>query len=145
MAETHLDTWAVVELFGHQKEVGHVITEYFGTSCFIRIDVPEIEEREYETKRPSWIDGVLAPAGTKVKRAAVQGRTRLLGPGSIYAINPCSEEMARAALEELVPQTLKIVELAKAKQIGVMTFTGEEPQEPEDPEPSDNPDEELAG
>lgn len=68
--------WAVIELFGHSTEVGMVTTEYFGTAAMWRVEVP-----------------------------AVNGnppRTRFVGPGAVYALNPCTEEAARRLLERTV-------------------------------------------
>src|SRR5580698_6683626 len=101
--------WAKVELFGHQSEIGHVTTQTFGQACLFRIDIPEIPEREYILESPEWIGNTLAKEGSKVMRPAVQGRSRLVGPGAIYAINPCTEEVARKAIERSFRPTLKLV------------------------------------
>lgn len=34
--QNHLETWAIVELMGHQKEVGFVTTQYYGTACNVQ-------------------------------------------------------------------------------------------------------------
>lgn len=68
--------WAVIELFGHSTEVGMVTTEYFGTAAMWRVEVPAVNGH------PS--------------------RTRFIGPGAVYALNPCSEEAARRMLERTV-------------------------------------------
>lgn len=65
------DCWCIVELFGHQRIAGRVTEQQIGGQSFIRIDVPEC-------------DG--APAFTK-----------LFGPGAIYSITPCTEELAHKA------------------------------------------------
>ena len=82
-----LDTWAVVEMFGHKKLAGKVSEHQVGSAALIRVDVPEtlVQRR----------DGV---HGEKVKQP---GYTKLVGPGSIYCITPCSEEVARAAAQQL--------------------------------------------
>lgn len=65
------DTWAIVELMGHQRMAGRVTEQAVGGTSFVRVDVPEVSER------PAF--------------------TRLLGVSAIYAINPVTEEAARAA------------------------------------------------
>lgn len=62
--------WAIVEVMGHHVYAGHVTEQTVAGAALIRVDVPEASGR---------------PAYTK-----------LLGAGSIYAITPCSEEIARA-------------------------------------------------
>lgn len=124
--------WAVLELFGHNREAGYVTTQYFGDKAMFQLDVPELPERDYELKRPTYIGTTFAPAGTKVQKAAKEGRTRIISPGAVYAINPCSKELCLATLEELAPRDIKIVELAGSPRLS----SAEEPQ----PSRSDNPD-----
>lgn len=47
--------WAVVELFGHQREVGFVTTQVFGAAVLFRIDTPELSDREYTLERPEQV------------------------------------------------------------------------------------------
>lgn len=67
------DTWALVELFGHQKIVGKVTEATLAGGAFLRVDVP-------------------AHKGDKAF-------TRFYGPGAIYSINPVTEEIAMGLLE----------------------------------------------
>ncbi len=130
--------WAVVELFGHQQEIGFVTTEAYGSAVLFRVDRPELPEREYILERPEYIEYETIPKGSKVKRQALPAKSRLLGPGAIYALNPCTEEMARKAIERNVPRPLVVVELAKVAQLA----TGGEilPGEPDpDEEEGDDP------
>lgn len=69
------DTWAVVELFGHQQIAGRVAEQTIGGSTFVRVDVPETPESV--------------------------GYTKLYGPGAIYAITPTTEAIARANAHRL--------------------------------------------
>lgn len=116
---TNFEGWAVVEMMGHQREVGYVTTEVYGAAVLFRVDVPELPEREYTLERPEWIwkggleDGAIAPAGSTVKRAASPARTKLIGVAAIYAITPCTEETARAAVEELIRRPLILLNLAE--------------------------------
>lgn len=116
---TNFSGWAVVELFGHGKAIGFVTTEYFGAACLFRVDTPEREEREYILERPEYgtdPDGVsdrFLPVGTKVRREAAPAHTRLVGPSSIFALNPCTEEVAKRQLERDEPRPLIMVEMPK--------------------------------
>jgi hypothetical protein len=122
--------WAVIELFGHNKEAGLVTTEYFGDRAMFRIDIPELPEREIVLKREEYLEVQgkyrMVPKGSKVQRQAVAARTRLVNPGAVYALNPCTEDAARRVIEELVPRKLAIVELAQDKQLTAGTSQQEE-------------------
>jgi len=99
--QAKFDGWAIVDVLGHQRYVGYVTTEAYGAAVLFRIDVPALDERERETRRPGYgPDGVWLPAGTLVKEGAVPGYTKLIGAGSIYAITPCTKDAALAAVEE---------------------------------------------
>lgn len=69
------DTWAIVDLFGHQKIAGRASEEVVAGVTFLRMDVPET-------------------SGT-------EAFTRFYGGSSIYSITPVSEEIARRAAEQL--------------------------------------------
>lgn len=71
MNEKSFDQWCIVELFGHQRIAGRVTEQSIGGCAFVRVDVPPVSE--------------------------TPGYSRLLGNGAIYAINPVTEEVARAA------------------------------------------------
>lgn len=103
--------WALVELFGHGREAGFVATEYFGGTALFRVDVPDIPARQEAKQAPCWVDGRLVPAGTVTEEAAIPGRTRYIGPGAIYAINPATEEAVRAAVARVTPRKVKVISL----------------------------------
>ena len=117
--QAKFEGWALVEMMGHQREIGFVTTEYFGPAALFRVDAPEIPERETELKRPEYLSDpatgrtTLCPKGTKVRRGAIPAKTRLVAPGAIYALNPCTEEMAKAAIEDAVPRPILALELPK--------------------------------
>jgi hypothetical protein len=69
MADKGFDEWALVELMGHQRIAGRVTEAEIGGCKFVRVDVPESDGR--------------------------QPLTKFLGPASIYAITPMTEETAR--------------------------------------------------
>lgn len=66
------DSWAIVEVFGHQKFAGRVTEQAIGGASFVRVDVPEVDS---------------SPAFTK-----------LFGASAIYSITPVTEDLARKAV-----------------------------------------------
>jgi hypothetical protein len=70
------DTWAVIELFGHQRIAGHVTEEVIGSATMIRVDVP-------------------ATGGDR------PGYTKYLGNGAIYGMTPTTEEIATRAARSI--------------------------------------------
>jgi hypothetical protein len=115
--------WAIVEMMGHRKEIGYVTTQAFGQAVLFRVDVPELPEREFVLTRPEYAskDGARqwCPEGTKVKRMASPARSCLVAPSSLYAINPCSEEAARTAIERGIERPLIILELPQEKALAI--------------------------
>lgn len=81
MATEGFDSWALVELMGHQRIAGRVTEAEIGGSKFVRVDVPET------TGRPAM--------------------TKFLGPSSIYAITPMTEETARAISPRIDPAPIQ--------------------------------------
>lgn len=71
MEQPKFDQWCIVELFGHQRIAGRVTEQTIGGCAFVRVDVPAVGD--------------------------VPAYTRLFGQGAIYAINPVTEEVARAS------------------------------------------------
>lgn len=112
--QANFSGWAIVEMMGHQREIGFVTTEAFGQAVLFRIDTPELPEREFELTAPEYISGVWCGTGSKVKREASPARSRLVAPGSLYALNPCTEEAARTALERSVHRPLIAIEVKAA-------------------------------
>lgn len=108
--------WAVVELFGHSKEVGYVSTRYFGSSAMFQVDVPEQPEEMKTLERPQWLDTKWAGVGTEYKYPAVSGRTRFVGISSVYALNPCDEQTARKMLGD-GSRPIQIVKLVEQKEL----------------------------
>ena len=76
-AAPELKSWALVELFGHQKIVGFLSQQTFGTGVLFRVDVPDLIK-----------DG-------KVNRV---GFTRYFGLSAIYSVTPCDEDTVRRML-----------------------------------------------
>lgn len=103
--------WAVVELFGHSREIGYVKTEYFGGTAMLRVDVPERAASEILTTEAQYLNGTRVPAGTKLVRDAVPARSRLIGMGAVYALNPCTESAALIAIERMTHQPLRLIDV----------------------------------
>lgn len=115
--QSKFEGWAILEMMGHRREIGYVTTEHYGATSLFRVDSPEFEEREFELTRPQWVDGQQAPAGSKVKRQSIPAKSCLVGPGSIYALNPCTEETARKAIEEGIHRPLILLSVPERAQI----------------------------
>lgn len=69
------DTWAVLELFGHQRLAGRVQEQSIGGASFVRVDVPK-NQTEF-------------------------AYTRYYNPSAIYSISPVPEEIARAVAKKI--------------------------------------------
>lgn len=116
LKQGNFEGWAIVEMMGHRKEIGYVTTQAFGQAVLFRVDVPELPEREFTLTspayaRPSDSEMRWCPEGTKVRRPASPARSCLVAPGSLYAINPCSEDAARTAIEKAYERPLIVLEL----------------------------------
>lgn len=109
--------WGILELMGRQQEIGFITTEAYGTAVLFRIDVPSLDEREFVLTAPEYVDGDWVEAGAKVKRPGSPARTRLVSPNALYALNPCSEEAARTALEAASHRPLILIEAPPKKLI----------------------------
>jgi len=81
LPEEQLSTWAILELFGHKRLAGFVTQQSIGAAALIRIDVPDVQLDD-DTRSYAF--------------------TKYVGPGAIYCLTPCSEEVARAAAQRFV-------------------------------------------
>lgn len=127
----------MVELFGHAKAIGYVTTQTYGQAVLFRVDTPELPEREFVLQSPQYTsengcERRWTPAGSKVRRTASPAASRLVGPGAIYSIVPCTEETARQAIERLIERPLILLELAKAPPLEVTYPTGPSFEDEED-------------
>jgi hypothetical protein len=118
--------WAIVELFGRNQEIGYVTTRYFGTACLFQVDAPMLPEREYVLEQPQYINGKWLEKGSKVRKKMAAARSRLLGPGAIYALNPCTEEAAMLAIERLAGREIVVLEVPKKEVLELPHATQEE-------------------
>ena len=78
------DSWAVVELFGHQQIAGRVTEASIGGCSFLRVDVPD-QPAVAPDPKDNWDRG----------HSAMPAYTRYFGNGAIYAMSPCTEDAAR--------------------------------------------------
>ncbi len=78
-----LKSWALVELFGHQRIVGFLSQQTFGTGVLFRVDVPDLTKEQ---------DGSLS------KVVVRRGFTRYFGLSAIYSITPVDEATVRTLL-----------------------------------------------
>lgn len=118
--QNDLRTWAILEIFGHQKYAGFVTVQTFGTAVMFRLDVPALKEREIQIRQPRYLeikpgDFSYAPPGAVVREPATQGYTKFFGVGAIYALTPCEEEAALAAVEEIQPRPAMLISLPKSE------------------------------
>jgi hypothetical protein len=121
--QSSFEGWAILEIFGHQKYAGYVKTEYYGTACMFRCDVPPLPERERVTRSGCYVKGgefdrEYAPAGSTVKESATPGYSKLFGVGAIYSMTPCDEAAALLMVAELQPRALMLVSLPPEKALG---------------------------
>lgn len=63
--QNRFEGFAVVELFGHAKEIGFVTTEYYGTAAFFRVDTPELPERDFVLESPEYVGNTFARSDRK--------------------------------------------------------------------------------
>ena len=116
-AQATFEGYAIVEIMGHNREIGFVTTEYFGGPALFRIDQPSMPEREYELTRAQWIGDVLAQPGTKVQREAIPGKTTYVGPQAIFRLTPCSKETVERGVDEMIAAPIKILHLVEKKRL----------------------------
>jgi len=76
-ANEGLKSWALVELYGHARIVGHVMADPIELPGTIRVDVPDLLKN-----------------GDVVRK----GFTRYFGKGAIYSLTPCDEDTVRKML-----------------------------------------------
>jgi hypothetical protein len=75
METEKFDLWCIIELFGHNRIAGRCTEQNVAGANMLRVDVPETGKNK--------------------------AFTRILTAGAIYAINPVSEDVAKAVAESL--------------------------------------------
>ena len=100
--QDQFETWAIVDVMGHQRYAGKVTEQTIAGSGFIRVDVPSVQRRGFNDE-----PGDSIPPFSK-----------LLSPGSIHSITPCSEEVARAAAGNIAKVPIQRYELQLPQAVG---------------------------
>jgi len=122
--EENTEFWAVVEVMGHNTYAGRVSDITLGGASFVRVDVPEIPEHEEKSR---WSQQVtIVPASPEF--------TKIIGPGSIYCITPCTEAVAREVTKAKRQAPITAVDLAAPKALTAGTTPGED----DDDDPDDD-------
>lgn len=116
------ELFAVVEVMGHNTFAGRVREQVIGGSAFIRVDVPELLER----KKMQY--------GHVATYPAIPGFTKLIGAGSIYAITPCSEEVARQMAEAQRSVPVSVVDVSPKYERLAIEAPGDDNGDDEDEE-----------
>jgi hypothetical protein len=89
--------WGIVEVMGHNTFAGRVTEQSIGGASFIRVDVPEIPANAYYGAQPAF--------------------TKFIGAGSIYAMTPCSEEIARQAAARVRVRPISMLSLETTRAL----------------------------
>lgn len=106
-----IETWAIVEVMGHSKYAGFVRSVSIGMGAMIRVDVPEIPERLEERDAYDYSEPPAKLVKKKYRVAGVPAFTKFLGVQSIFALTPCSEEVARKAIETFRSAPVTVLEM----------------------------------
>lgn len=139
--QASFEGWAIVEMFGHNKAAGFVTTQQFGQACLFRVDTPDLPERDVKLNRPGYAGAEWVEAGATVRRPAEPARSKLIGPGAVYAINPCTEEAVREYLES--SRTLPLIVLDRPQR-ALPAALPESSGDPDNYDVDDDEDEEEA-
>jgi len=131
--QAQFNGWAKVEVMGHQSHIGYVTTEAYGGAVLFRIDQPEVPASEEILDVSDWVGNQRCPAGTVVKRAAIQAVSVLVGSGSIYRIIPCTEDAAMKAIRSNERRPLSVVRLPEAMAIEAPDREADDDDEDPDP------------
>ena len=140
----NFEGWAVVEQMGHNRYAGRISELVLGGASLIRLDVPEIPERVEKYRDWDYGGGVSKAVMKQRTIPARQAYTKFIGPSSIFAITPCTEEVARAAAEQIREDPISCVTLPEPLQIAAAEPDDDESDTGEDesdhpPDPVDIP------
>ena len=140
------DAFAVVEIMGHNTFAGKVSEHVVGGSAFIRVDVPEIPERRWKEKRSVWNAAKDGYEAKEIEECipAMPAFTKLIGASSIYAITPCSEEVAKRVAEQKRVVPVNVLDLPNGSSGGrLIAGSAEDDDDDLDDEDDEDDDEEL--
>jgi hypothetical protein len=110
MSQQTFESFALVELFGHNRMAGKVTEQSIGGATFIRVDVPET------SKQP--------------------GFSRMLNPSAIYAINPITEEAMNELAKNLDKAPIQAWDIRETVQKAKLAL--EQPKDDYNPEFEDD-------
>ena len=79
MQQSDFQTWAIIEVFGHEKYAGEVSTAKVGDSSMVMLSVPEVQNHE----------------------VTLPGFVKYINHSSVFSITPVSEEYAREMAVQL--------------------------------------------
>ncbi len=102
------ETWAIVDLFGHQRLAGLVSEATIGGGSFIRVDVPGVEGHE--------------------------PFTRYFGGAAIYSISPCTEAVAKAIVKVTNPRPVTPYDIPQLQQLAAAELSPDEEEDEYDAE-----------
>lgn len=111
--------WAKVELMGRNVLVGYVTTRYFGPAALFQVDVPGVDAHDETLEAPEYVDGEWCPEGSIVKRPEIPSMSPMIGPSTIYRLTPCTEEVAKRALNERRPRAIAVVKMPDGYRRGL--------------------------
>lgn len=113
-----LETWAIVEIFGHKKLAGFVRSVPMGGAVMIRVDVPAIKEETEEYEQTNYDERDEDGRYKKEKKSrlipAVPGFTQFLGVSSVFSLTPCTEEAAMYLLKRWRPSPNYVLDAPRA-------------------------------
>jgi hypothetical protein len=106
------ESWAIIELFGHNKLAGKCSEQNIAGANMLRVDVPETD------KNPAF--------------------TRLLGHAAIYAINPVTEEVATHWAKMLQSAPISAWDVREFMQKNKLALNSPDQYDPDNDDESDN-------
>jgi hypothetical protein len=117
-SSTSIETWAVVEIMGHNRAAGFVKTEPFGGVVMLRVEVPDLPERKREKTGYRDAEGNYTDQLQRFEEIlpAEDGYTQWVGMQSIFRLTPCTEETARKAVEAMRREQPRLLHLGPAQE-----------------------------
>jgi hypothetical protein len=108
--QSNFEGWAVVNVLGHQQYAGHVTTEHFGQTVLFRVVTPAREPRTRIAEEGEYLGHDYAKAGWRVTESAMPESVRYIGAGSIYSLEPKSQESVMAEIEAISKRSFTVTD-----------------------------------
>jgi hypothetical protein len=105
-----IDTWAVAEMMGHQTFAGRVSEHTIGGAALLRIDIPAVPEK------------TIPPAYVGDRGRVLRGQppfTKYFALGALYALTPCTEEVARCVAEQARKYPVDLVAMPQVETLAL--------------------------